>query len=147
MRPLSTKTAKLRIAIKAIIDKRMLTLTALAAELHTRKDTVGRILERMAMDGIAVYRRTTPGGWATPRLYAELYPTEAKFRKIAASTPSANVPLRPAPMVMPEPHVTYSKGVKFTRQAAPKGRYEVTLPPGGGVISYDNKRLAAALLV
>lgn len=33
-------------------------------------------------------------------------------------------------------------GITYTRQAAPRGRFEVDVKPGAGVISYDNPGLA-----
>lgn len=46
----------------------------------------------------------------------------------------------------PGPVITkIEQGIKYTVAAAPKGRFHVDLPPGGGVISSDNHRLAAAL--
>lgn len=83
---------------------------------------------RLSELGVIVARQSGRSSvWMTPRLRAHLYPAESS----SAPTIATTLP------ELPRPVLTTENGVPVTRQAAPRGRYEVDLPPGGGVISQD----------
>jgi hypothetical protein len=95
--------------------------------------------------GVLEYcRKGRQGGSAAWHLCESLTKpaTAAKTAQAAAS-----VNIKPdTRWTLPAPEITtLPDGVVVTRQAAPRGRFEVDLPPTGGVISHDNYRLTIAL--
>jgi predicted transcriptional regulator len=83
---------------------------------------------------------TNDGGqkaWEFVKLMAR--PGERKPAPSVGITPARSF-FEPGPVI-----TKIEAGVKYTYQAAPKGRFHVDLPPTGGVISYDHPRLTAAL--
>ena len=90
---------------------------------------------RLSELGVIVARQSGRSSvWMTPRLRAHLYPAESS----SAPTIATTLP------ELPRPVLTTENGVPVTRQAAPRGRFEVDLQPGTGVISGDWQRRRAA---
>jgi hypothetical protein len=129
-----------RAFVKYVTDHPGSTFDQICAGIGLRQSTANHIRTMLSAHGIIESRvigQAWQRGW---------YLGDGVAKKPAKGPAEAGVTIEPdTRWVMPAVEVTMlPSGVKITRQAAPKGRFEVELKPGSGVISYDNWRLTQA---
>lgn len=132
MRASNDKYAEWTDQAREMIDRKMWRASEIAQELGCRPKQCSEILRKLATRNEAFIDKSGPPiewRWGSLRIITDLIRRRANYDLV-------RMPAR-AEWLMPAPVVEVLDGVRITRVAAPRGRFDVDLPPGGGVISSD----------
>ena len=137
--PCPDRAQRLR-EVVALCDQRPMTRAELRAALDVKESTLCHWLQHLHQNGrIEPLGRGAGSAWVSAALAERMQQTGSAGRPRRAAIDPVRLPDR-TQWLMPAAEVILHEGVRITRQAAPRGRFEARLedlPATGGVISHD----------
>ena len=147
MRPTADKTIQNRRAVMLHVKANPgCTFDQVSAATGIKPSTLQHLRTHLAAIGMIDIRRQANKGGTCGWFACDSGDPKPLRGPVTDAYPGVTIPPQ-SRWLLPAPEVSIlSSGVKITRQASPRGRFDVDLTPGGGVISGDNPRLTAALM-